>query len=545
MTNYTRITTIGGLTISALTILSALYLLYSLVSHGRGKLRVRLLIGIVISDMSVGLVALPAQALLLSGGKMGTGTAGCNAQGFLFTTALFSQHLWTLCIAIATFMLLKYPLHPATTHLERWAWLAWPVVWGVSALHAGIWMATVGFVQSGSQCYYGTKSAVPGLDRDLVQFVPRAFVFVAICGLYTRLFSFLRRPDTIQLSSTGGSLHATSVGAGAQPARNKPPRAKTPLVSCLRDPSAPLPNPAAPWEAMEFIHVGGEQSWLKDDDGEVEDQTAPDRKLSGNTTLVDAAERRFSFVGEKIKGLSGFADRDRGAGGRKRSVMSLGYGFGAESIREDEGTGEGDDGTTAVNSASNSAKLTPSRPFFAPEYDVVAAPSPTRAWFSSDTASAPAQLSRIASLPFSLGSQTQTRGSVPADFKDDLLDDDNDSGPSLVEFFQANQLASGVRAPKDSADASASAPQQMSATAYFNRQASLLMLYFPLAYMLVFSISLARLIYDMVHHRTNPVLSLLSNWMTMAVGLIDALTYGLAEYLVRRRVRRKMPDRLG
>lgn len=106
MTDYTRITTIGGLAISALTILSALYLLYSLISHGRGKLRVRLLIGIVVSDMSVGLVALPAQALLLSGGTMGTGTAGCNAQGFIFTTALFSQHLWTLSIAVATFMLL-------------------------------------------------------------------------------------------------------------------------------------------------------------------------------------------------------------------------------------------------------------------------------------------------------------------------------------------------------------------------------------------------------------------------------------------------------
>lgn len=399
-------------------------------------------------------------------------------------------------------------------------------------------MATVGFVQSGSQCYYGTKSAVPGLDRDLVQFVPRAFVFIAICGLYTRLFSFLRRPDTIQLSSTGGSLHATSVGAGVQPTRQKPPRAKTPLVSCLRDPSAPLPNPAAPWEAMEFINVGGEQSWLKGDDGEVHEvETPPDRKLSGNTTLVDAAERRFSLVGEKIKGLSGFADRS--GTGRKHSVMSLGgYGFGAESIKEDYGAGEGEgDDETAVNSSRTSAKLTPSRPFFAPEYDVgLAAPSPTRAWIHSETASAPA-LSRIASLPFSLGSQTQTRASVPVDF-------DDESGPSLVEFFQANQLASGVRAPKEG-DASGSAPQQMSATAYFNRQASLLMLYFPLAYMLVFSISLARLIYDMVHHRTNPVLSLLSNWMTMAVGLIDALTYGLAEYLVRRRVRRKMPDRLG
>ncbi|KAL1409521.1 hypothetical protein Q8F55_003504 [Vanrija albida] len=532
MTNYTRITTIGGLTIAALTIVCSLYLLFSLASHGRGKLRVRLLIGIIVSDLTVGLVALPAQALLLSGGTMGTGTPGCNAQGFIFTTALFSQHLWTLCIAVATFLLLKYPLHPATTLLERWAWLAWPVVWGVSALHSGIWMATVGFVQSGSQCYYGTKSATPNLDRDLVQFIPRAFVFLAICGLYTRLFSFLRRPDTIQLSSTGGSLGTTSAAA---PTRPKTPRVKTPLVSCLRDPSASLPNPEAPWEAMEFIHVGGEQSWLKDDEADL----SSDRKLSGNTTLV-GKDRKFSFVGEKLKGS--FSERLADRAARKHSVMSLGFG---ESIAEDRAGADSD--WTVLNSASNSAQGTPSRPFFSPEYDL-AAPSPTRSTLQTVLLDKPplaphterdASLSRVASLPFSLGSQTQTRGSVLPDFDKE----DDGPGPSLVEFFQANQIASGVRAPKEQ-DASASAPAQMSATAYFNRQASLLMLYFPLAYMLVFSISLARLIYDMVHHRTDPVLSLLSNWMTMAVGLIDALTYGLAEYLVRRRVRRKMPDRL-
>lgn len=62
--------------------------------------------------------------------------------------------------------------------------------------------------------------------------------------------------------------------------------------------------------------------------------------------------------------------------------------------------------------------------------------------------------------------------------------------------------------------------------------------------MFVFSISLVRLVYDMVHGMTNPALSLVSAWMVLSVGLIDAVVYGLAEYLVRRRVRRKMPDRI-
>jgi hypothetical protein len=61
--------------------------------------------------------------------------------------------------------------------------------------------------------------------------------------------------------------------------------------------------------------------------------------------------------------------------------------------------------------------------------------------------------------------------------------------------------------------------------------------------MLVFSVSLVRLIYGMVHKQPSPVLTLMSGWMILSVGLIDGLVYGLAEFLVRRRVRRKMPER--
>ena len=43
--------------------------------------------------------------------------------------------------------------------------------------------------------------------------------------------------------------------------------------------------------------------------------------------------------------------------------------------------------------------------------------------------------------------------------------------------------------------------------------------------MVVFSVSLARLVYDMVHKETNPVLSLVSAWFVFSVGLMDAIVY--------------------
>ena len=51
---WTDINAIGGLVISALTLIAAVYLWLSLWRQGRGKLRVRLLLGMVISDVLLG-----------------------------------------------------------------------------------------------------------------------------------------------------------------------------------------------------------------------------------------------------------------------------------------------------------------------------------------------------------------------------------------------------------------------------------------------------------------------------------------------------------
>jgi hypothetical protein len=128
----------------------------------------------------------------------------------------------------------------------------------------------------------------------------------------------------------------------------------------------------------------------------------------------------------------------------------------------------------------------------------------------------------------------------PGDEKDVLDEDDDTPGETLGQFFKDDQFVSSEdsRAERGGISHNHGLPQ-MSATAYFNRQASLLMLYFPLAvstitdpltstdrqYMLVFSVSLIRLIYDMVHSTPNPILQIASGWMVLSVGLIDAVVY--------------------
>ena len=69
--------------------------------------------------------------------------------GFVVICILFTQHLWTLMIAAATFLLLvrpcerrgltlqKYPLSRVTVLLERYSWAIAPLIWGISLVHSG------------------------------------------------------------------------------------------------------------------------------------------------------------------------------------------------------------------------------------------------------------------------------------------------------------------------------------------------------------------------------------------------------------------------
>jgi hypothetical protein len=60
---------------------------------------------------------------------------------------------------------------------------------------------------AGGLCYYGSNS---GLYGELMQFMPRALVFVSICFFYARLYVFLRRPDRIKASYSNSARKDTA-----------------------------------------------------------------------------------------------------------------------------------------------------------------------------------------------------------------------------------------------------------------------------------------------------------------------------------------------
>ncbi|ORY80198.1 hypothetical protein BCR35DRAFT_91190 [Leucosporidium creatinivorum] len=71
-----------------------------------------------------------------------------------------------------------------------------------------------------------------------------------------------------------------------------------------------------------------------------------------------------------------------------------------------------------------------------------------------------------------------------------------------------------------------------------NKRLSLLMMLYPLAYLLLFSVSVGRLIATLITSApTHPVLTNISRWLVFGQGLVDGILYFVIEYLFRRSTR--------
>jgi hypothetical protein len=123
---------------------------------------------------------------------------------------------------------------------------------------------------------------------------------------------------------------------------------------------------------------------------------------------------------------------------------------------------------------------------------------------------------------------SSTGKSLDSSEDDDMSVDNDNKDPNhqtLHEFFAQTQPSLDDQEQRARKDDDEDLDPRDSAASYFNRQASLLMLYFPLAYLIVFTFSLVRLLYDMITHKPNPIMTMVSLWFVLSVGLVDAAIY--------------------
>jgi hypothetical protein len=150
----------------------------------------------MLTDISI--VGLIGNAMEISPGhRLKAGTATCDGLGFMLIAVLWTEHLWTLCLAIGTYLILIHvrscpthshmrngsniqPLHVLTLILEKhWVWL-WALVWLTAIIIATITLTVFGYTPSGGICYYPQSA---GLYGELMQFIPRS-----VQNLFVSLF---------------------------------------------------------------------------------------------------------------------------------------------------------------------------------------------------------------------------------------------------------------------------------------------------------------------------------------------------------------------
>ena len=415
---------------------------------------------------------------------------------------------------------------------------AMPFIWIISFAHAGGWWAGVGWSMNGPLCYYAPHAITNNLDaRDLVQFVPRASVFIIIIVLYSMLYKFLRRPDTIQLSSQFVSGE-TGINRGVD-GKKKGVLSGLKWISktnvCTQDGRGPIEHsaskidPNAPWEALEFVKVGGRDLLSPLDTG----LQFPSSPSTGGLGPAPSPQHRGSITSIYL-GTNGNDSRTPDLAVpstfiHRPSLVSIHSSSSETRIPLT---------TLSSSRPSQSDTLVPSPDSRYPPKQFILSPV-----MSQNASRTDPRIDR--DIEFDLGPDVvESLRYKSQDHKHNSLGEEEDSpGETLGQFFKDDQAVIGSgedsRAERGGMSHNNGLPQ-MSATAYFNRQASLLMLYFPLAvstilmtrcdaadsqYMLVFSVSLIRLIYDMIHSEPNPVLQIVSAWFVLSVGLIDAIVY--------------------
>lgn len=364
--------------------------------------------------------------------------------------------------------------------------------------------------------------------------VLRALVFIIVIVLYSQLFRFLRRPDTVEIVSLNASGDdGTGTRRGSQGSVNglyNSAKAKIAGFTVsksegdandwpLKDLSAEVP----PWEKLHISYAGSDLNAFSslESDGP---RREPARKGTESTLVSSSASRKCSDDliaerGEKWK-------HAWSESGTPTEEIEITLEYIPENQILDPGRVSGHP-ITPMSIAESNGSLTELVP---------KAKTAPEAYIQNTSRRVSIDANAILADERKVNQIRATNKSGLG-----LESDEEEAGEgvpgskgfkrrqTLEEFFAENQASIGEleerarRAQRH--NGGDGLEMQQSAASYFNKQASLLMLYFPIAYLIVFTFSVVRLLYDMITQKPNAVLTILSLWFVLSVGLVDALVY--------------------
>lgn len=561
-------------------------------------------------------------------------------------------------------MILTKPLHVVTSWIEKYWYWSWLLVWVISFAVSVITYVIYGYEPAGGVCYLGNNT---GLFGELIQFLPRAIVFLFISFFYGRLYVFLRRPDKIRTgysdNSAGESSYSKMKHSWMRTSRRRLPfmgnrETKTVVLDAnghrigidgtgsklskhsngsktsVASVPKPLPPPLVaakpatksqrsakpaddipPWERVELpvFQVDGqkyggsagngrEASWadwrfsnrrakptssLPSSNTAINtpatspnkpsfDQLAPPKPITPTNSTFDgkplASPTATTFSSSSsplrtVNELRAQANYESDQSGFSNTTTAVDGGSDAPSRRSSEASGSSSPTCNEVARPQPAMVRDGPSPLdgFDPEERRPSLPNigsePVMSPWRRPSCHPTLVLSSSAANPAPGGPALWRDKIAPSseidlekgfiiveDDRDEptpaaaasVEDEDDDDDEWDLKRFLANEPVPASDDPFTVTQKSENVeyvPESMAS--YLNRKTALLMLWFPLGYVVLFSVSLIHIIYDFAGSPPEE-LRAISRWMIFGQGLLDALIYGVVEWHTKRVVRKRV-----
>ncbi|KAF8329730.1 uncharacterized protein EI90DRAFT_3124965 [Cantharellus anzutake] len=456
--------------------------------ENKNKLRGRMLVGLFSSHVWAGVIFFCFLVASLSGHPPRTGTAACQASAYLVESAIWGQYLFTIAVAVVSYCILLHPLSSFTLALEKYWFLVdigvCVTALGVAGLHVGLYSA----VYIGGFCWSGSQRNV---FNELINCLPRVIVFLVIVALYWRIHLYLCH-DRFPLNT--------------DPSRWRHPSAVGNQAHC----------PPAQHHSTHSASEGDTQAL----------QMAP---------YLENLERQAAQSGRPLH-LSGLAESLM-LDAEHQSLLQLELDM-LEQGTSNQTSGSSPDGASGTrvqpkiaHSSSHSTLGSTSAGYGKLKGSDVKADGleTIRISEANDRESVTDNLSEsFAAHDSSSSSRNSNRYLNPYD-----------AGPECSQQYTARSQQS---LPTNS---QGNGPHQRYDTVHklMTHRAALLFLLFPLTYFILTVVSLTRLIVD--YASSSPVVPVraLSRWALFLQGPLDALTYGLIAFKVKKEVGKEIKAR--
>lgn len=522
------------------------------------KLRHSLILGLATSDLVTTVIIIITTSLLLANVNLVRNDGACTFLGYILSTSIFTQHLWNLAIAIVTYMILVHPLSSYTFAVEKHlGWFA-PLFWLVGFSVDAVAFSVGGFGFRGGYCTFSTNFYF----SSIFQFVPRAIVFIVILLLYTRLFFFLRRTNLFKKIGTS-SRGSRTKAASAQHHESIKAEPKQDLASAV---------PEISERSSTADHTSANSESSKQT---LKNRMFPVLHKHDPAATEDTPQRRSSSFAEKDEGielapLTPPALNSNIAQARSNSTLTTQEP--TSPLIDRRSLDETDSDADSITQAETLRTMRPRKDLA--DFGLL---SPAVEHLKHNTAprGGAGLMDALAmgddDVAKMRGGPTGRRGSAVQILPGEVVVE----MPTKEEFDQAvggedwswgmevgggkgtrgnrgrhhptasNGVNTGTSSTSSDDDGGVD-----SLGSTLNRQASLLLLLYPAAYCLLFSISIARLVVDMVNpaasvRNSHDALHSLSRWLIFAQGAIDAIIFQLVERQFRQRMKKRRRRAMG